>query len=70
MINAVGLSGPGVPRWIETGYRELEESGATIVASIWGRTADEFAAAAHALQGLPLAASDLVTTAPNCLKSP
>lgn len=65
MINAVGLSGPGVPRWIETGYRELEESGATIVASIWGRTADEFAAAAHALQGLPLAAVEINASCPN-----
>ena len=65
MINAVGLSGPGVPRWIETGYRELQESGATIVASIWGRTADEFAAAAHALQGLPLAAVEINASCPN-----
>lgn len=65
MINAVGLSGPGVPRWIETGYRELRESGATVVASIWGRTVDEFAAAARALDGLSLAAVEINASCPN-----
>lgn len=65
MINAVGLAGPGVARWIETGYRELRESGATVVASIWGRTVEEFADAARALEGLELAAVEINASCPN-----
>lgn len=46
MLNAVGLSGPGIPRWIERDLPLLEREGATVVASVWGRTADEYEAAA------------------------
>ena len=49
MLNAVGLQGPGVAAWRRDRLPQLAASGATIVASIWGRSVDEFAAAADAL---------------------
>jgi len=49
MINAVGLQGPGVPKWCETDLPELEKHGVTIVASIWGRTVEEYRQAAEML---------------------
>ena len=36
MMNSVGLQGPGVAGWIADELPELRESGARIVASIWG----------------------------------
>lgn len=49
MINAVGLQGPGVPTWIEESLPRLVRSGASVVASIWGRTVDEYSRAATQL---------------------
>jgi dihydroorotate dehydrogenase (NAD+) catalytic subunit len=46
MLNRVGLQGPGVAAWREHELPRLLERGATVVASIWGRTAEEFGAAA------------------------
>ena len=49
MINSVGLQGPGLPRWLDDELPELAESGARVVASIWGRSLDDYAAAAEIL---------------------
>ncbi len=49
MINSVGLQGPGVAGWIDEELPALEASGARVVASIWGRTIDEYRQAADAL---------------------
>lgn len=49
MINSVGLQGPGLPWWLAEELPELAESGARVVASIWGRTLDDYAAAADLL---------------------
>lgn len=49
MMNSVGLQGPGVAGWIEDELPGLRRSGARIVASIWGRTVDEYREAAEAL---------------------
>ena len=49
MINSVGLQGPGLPRWLEDELPELADSGARVVASIWGRSLDDYAAAAEIL---------------------
>ncbi len=65
MINAVGLAGPGVAEWLNHGYVALRQAGATIVASIWGRTVEEFAMAAEALHGVPLAAVEINASCPN-----
>jgi dihydroorotate dehydrogenase (NAD+) catalytic subunit len=49
MINAVGLQGPGVEEWIVHDLPALEAAGATVVASIWGRSVDDYARAAAML---------------------
>ena len=53
MLNAVGLQGPGVAAWRRDELPPLLATDAVVVASIWGRTVDEFAAAADALANLP-----------------
>jgi dihydroorotate dehydrogenase (NAD+) catalytic subunit len=52
MINAVGLQGPGVAAWRRDDLPGLVQRGATVIASIWGRTLDEYRAAAEALAGV------------------
>ncbi len=49
MINSVGLQGPGLPRWLAEELPVLAESGTRVVASIWGRTLDDYSAAADLL---------------------
>jgi dihydroorotate dehydrogenase (NAD+) catalytic subunit len=53
MLNSVGLQGPGVGAWLEDELPGLTERGARVVASIWGRRVDEFAAAAAQLRDAP-----------------
>jgi dihydroorotate dehydrogenase (NAD+) catalytic subunit len=53
MINAVGLQGPGVSAWRERTLPALVDRGATVVASIWGRTVDEYRRAAELLADAP-----------------
>jgi len=52
MLNSVGLPGPGVDAWIEHDLPALEARGARVIASIWGRSAEEYGAAARALKGV------------------
>ena len=49
MINAVGLQGPGMAEWIAKDLPECEKHGVTVVASIWGRTVEEYRQAAEML---------------------
>lgn len=49
MINSVGLQGPGVAAWVADQLPALRASGARVVASIWGRTLDEYRRAAELL---------------------
>ena len=53
MINAVGLQGPGVERWLSEHLPALQRAGADVVCSIWGRTVDEYRAAAELLADAP-----------------
>jgi dihydroorotate dehydrogenase (NAD+) catalytic subunit len=53
MLNAVGLQGPGLPYWIEHVLPDLLRTGATVVASIWGRSVDDYARAAELLAAAP-----------------
>lgn len=53
MINAVGLQGPGVERWLADHLPALLRTGATVVCSIWGRSVDDYRAAADALAAAP-----------------
>jgi dihydroorotate dehydrogenase (NAD+) catalytic subunit len=53
MLNAVGLQGPGIPAWRRDTLPALIATGASVVVSIWGRSVDEFAAAARLLRDAP-----------------
>ena len=53
MMNAVGLQGPGIEYWLAKVLPGLIATGATVVASIWGRTADDYRLAAQMLAGAP-----------------
>jgi len=53
MLNSVGLQGPGVERWLTDELPPLLATGATVVASIWGRSAEDYRAAAVALADAP-----------------
>ncbi len=54
MLNAVGLQGPGVADWLVHELPPLLATGATVVASIWGRSVDDYRRAADLLAGAPL----------------
>ncbi len=55
MINAVGLQGPGVEAWLEHDLPALATTGARVVASIWGRSVDDYRRAAEQLADAPAA---------------
>ena len=67
MINSVGLQGPGVQGWIDHDLQPLVDAGATIVASIWGRSVAEYATAAEMLAPVAhqLAALEVNVSCPN-----
>ena len=52
MLNSVGLQGRGVSFWRDEELPALRASGVAVVASIWGRTVEEFARAAELLADL------------------
>ena len=53
MLNSVGLQGPGIPHWLAEDLPRLLERGVTIVASIWGRSVDDYRRAAERLAAAP-----------------
>ena len=53
MLNAVGLQGPGVRHWLDHVVGDLVATGATIVASIWGRSVEDYRDAASLLAEAP-----------------
>ncbi|MGH9263206.1 MAG: dihydroorotate dehydrogenase [Acidimicrobiales bacterium] len=53
MLNSVGLQNPGVEAWLEEELPPLLATGARVVASIWGFTAEAYEKAATALAGAP-----------------
>jgi dihydroorotate dehydrogenase (NAD+) catalytic subunit len=53
MLNAVGLQGPGLPYWLDHVLPDLLRTGATVVASIWGHSVDDYARAAELLAAAP-----------------
>ena len=53
MINSVGLQGPGVEAWRREQLPKLVNAGARVVASIWGRSVDDYRRAAEQLAGCP-----------------
>ena len=67
MLNAVGLQGRGVAHWIEHDLPRLKAAGATIVASIWGFSIDDYELAASQLSAVSqdLAAIEVNLSCPN-----
>ena len=67
MINAVGLQGPGIAAWIDHDLPALEQCGATVVASIWGRGVGDYADAARQLSRVAdrVAALEVNLSCPN-----
>jgi dihydroorotate dehydrogenase (NAD+) catalytic subunit len=53
MLNSVGLQGSGVAAWRQSELPALNDRGARVVASIWGRRVDDYARAAELLAGAP-----------------
>jgi len=53
MINSVGLQGPGVRKWLDDELPAVLATGATVVASIWGSTIDDYARAGELLREAP-----------------
>jgi dihydroorotate dehydrogenase (NAD+) catalytic subunit len=53
MLNSVGLQGPGMRYWRDHVLPDLLRLGTTVVASIWGRTVDEYRQAAALLATAP-----------------
>lgn len=49
MLNSVGLQGDGIQAWIARDLPGLIECQATVIASIWGRSVDDYARAAEQL---------------------
>lgn len=66
MINAIGLQGIGVHRFIREKLPELRESGARVIVNICGTTLDEYVEVAKALsQAEGVAALELNISCPN-----
>lgn len=67
MLNSVGLQGPGVEAWVTETLPDLAATGARVVASIWGRSVDEYGAAAAALSaaGPEVVAVEVNLSCPN-----
>lgn len=67
MMNAVGLQGPGVTSWLHESLPRCEEEGVTVVASIWGRSVQEYVSAATQLApaGQRIAAVEINLSCPN-----
>jgi dihydroorotate dehydrogenase (NAD+) catalytic subunit len=65
MLNAVGLHNMGVDAWLRDHLPVLRRAGARVVASIWGRTVEEFARAAAMLRDADVVAVEVNLSCPN-----
>jgi dihydroorotate dehydrogenase (NAD+) catalytic subunit len=67
MLNSVGLQGPGVAFWVDHDLPELLALGARVIASIWGRSVEDFGRAAKLLSvaGSRLTAVEVNISCPN-----
>ena len=65
MLNSVGLHNMGVAAWRRDHLPALRRAGARVVASIWGRTVEEYARAAALLEGADVVAVEVNLSCPN-----
>jgi dihydroorotate dehydrogenase (NAD+) catalytic subunit len=65
MFNRVGLQGPGIEAWLEHDLPRLQRTGARVVASIWGRSVEEYEKGAVMLAGSGVLAVEVNLSCPN-----
>ncbi len=67
MLNAVGLQGPGVEKWIVRDLPKIKEVGAKVVCSIWGFSVQDYVDAAQMLAPVAdqIAALEINLSCPN-----
>ena len=65
MLNSIGLSNHGLEQYIKTELKVLKDSGATVMANVVGRTAEEYAAVAEGLAGTDVDLLELNISCPN-----
>lgn len=65
MINRVGLQGPGIEAWLDDDLPRLLQAGARVVASIWGRSVEEYEKGAAMLDGCGVVAVEVNLSCPN-----
>lgn len=66
MMNSVGLDNPGIEHWISQTLPRLRETGAVVVASIWGRSIRGFEQVASCLAGIEgISAVEVNISCPN-----
>lgn len=63
MLNAIGLQGPGVRAWLSEDLPRL--AGVRVVASIWGRSVEDYRRAADLLAGSGVVAVEVNLSCPN-----
>jgi dihydroorotate dehydrogenase (NAD+) catalytic subunit len=65
MLNSVGLAGPGIPAWLDDELPAARARGATVVASLWGRTVEDYARGAELLADADILALEINASCPN-----
>jgi dihydroorotate dehydrogenase (NAD+) catalytic subunit len=65
MFNRVGLQGPGIEAWLEHDLPRLRRTGARVVASIWGRSVEDYAKGAQMLTEADVVAVEVNLSCPN-----
>ena len=65
MLNSIGLANVGLENYIETELKQLKASGATVMASVVGRTAEEYTDVAEGLAGTDVDLLELNVSCPN-----
>ncbi len=65
MLNSVGLAGPGIEAWAARDLPAARARGARVVASLWGRTVEDYARGAAMLAGLDVLAVEVNASCPN-----
>ncbi|MEX2487049.1 MAG: dihydroorotate dehydrogenase, partial [Nitriliruptoraceae bacterium] len=66
MLNAIGLQNPGIQRWIERDLRWLQQRNSRVIASIAGKSVDDFRTVARQLRRQPaIVALEVNLSCPN-----
>lgn len=69
MLNSVGLQGRGIDDWIAVDLPGLQAMGARVIASVWGRSIDDYRDAATKLRDVDVIAVEVNLSCPNVEQS-